>query len=171
MRLMSILSLVALAIYTYVLRLCRHYARPNSSPNQKQEEMRWRLAISAFSLDMLISLYFGAITPLLLKQSGLHFDRKSMPKPLFWFFTITGTFPTLTMTLTVVGGQRWQTKIRGNKMWRLFHIFTALLAYFSWWVACSPLFLISLLGEDRAIAIAKKLSIAMEESQKLRAEI
>jgi hypothetical protein len=165
MRLMSGLSLLALAVYTYVFRLCRHYANKTDTPNQTQEKLRWRLAISAFTLDLLVSLYFGAITPVLLKQGGLYFDRKNMPRPLFWFFTITGTFPTATMTLTVVGGQRWQAKIRHNKMWRIFHIITGVLAYISWWVACSPLFLISVLGEDKAIAWAKKFTADIEKSQ------
>jgi hypothetical protein len=163
MRLMSILSLVALAIYTYVFRLCHQYSTSTENPSHKQEKTRWKLAISAFSLDLLISLYFGAITPLLLKHSGLHFDRKSMPKPLFWFFAVTGALPTLSMTLTVIGGQRWQNKIRHKKTWRIFHIFTALLAYTSWWIACSPLFFISLLGEDKAIAIAKQLTNDIEK--------
>ncbi len=155
MRLMSVVSLFTLAIYSYVLNLCRRQSR-NLELDGKTEKRRIRFAAVAFGLDLVISAYFGAATPLLLKHGGLVFDRKRMPRPLFWFFAITGFVPTASMALTVIGGQRWRNQIKKHPAWRTFHGITALLAYFSWWLACAPVFFMALVGEERALEIIKK---------------
>jgi len=153
MRLMSLISLFALAIYSYVLWLCQRSAR---SSNPAYAKSRVRMAVTAFGLDLLISAYFSAITPTLLERGGLHLDRKNMPRPLFWFFAITGFVPTASMSLTVVGGHYWGKRIREKRGWRSFHIVTALVAYFSWWIACAPVFVISVLGEEKVLEWAKR---------------
>jgi hypothetical protein len=154
---MSLLSLFTLALYSYVLGLCQRQSRiAAKTADAEAERLRVRYASLAFAIDLLISAYFGVATPAIMKKSGLVFDRKQMPRPLFWFFAVTGFVPTASMALTVIGGQRWRARIRSNAGWRTFHGITALLAYFSWWLACSPLFFMALVGEKRAIEIIKK---------------
>lgn len=155
---MSLISLFALALYSYVLRLCRHQSRRATAfpGDERIERRRMRFAALAFGLDLIISAYFGAVTPVLLEKGGLAFDRKRMPRPLFWFFAITGFVPTASMALTVIGGRRWRNQIKSNPNWRNFHGITAMLAYFSWWLACSPVFFMALVGEERAIEILRK---------------
>jgi len=155
MRLFSLVSLLALALYSYVLKLCRHRSRQKSL-DQKAEKCRVRFATLAFTLDMLVSVYFGAATPILLAKGGLVFNRKSLPRPLFWFFAITGLLPTASMALTVIGGQRWQKRIGANSRWRSFHAITGLIAYISWWIACSPILFIAIFGEKRTLELLKK---------------
>ncbi len=156
---MSLVSLAALTLYTYVLRLCHHQSQgvagiPDLS--EVAEQRRVRFASSAFALDLIISAYFGAATPVLLEKGGLAFDRKRMPRPLFWFFAITGLVPTASMALTVIGGQRWRNRIKNQAGWRTFHGITGLIAYFSWWLACAPIFLMALLGEERTLQLLKQ---------------
>jgi hypothetical protein len=157
MRLMSILSLLALVIYTYVLGECQRAARkPGEHPTKARDRRRVRLAVFAFALDLSISAYFSAATPVLLERGGITLDRKNMSRPLFWFFAISGFVPTASMSLTVIGGRRWREQIRTKKNWRIFHGIVAFLAYFSWWIACAPVFFISLVGEKRAFAWARE---------------
>lgn len=151
---MSLVSLVALSIYTYVLILCRR--RRTTADSRENQEKRLRLSLLAFALDLTISAYFSAATPLILKKGGLPFDRKKLPRPLFWFFAITGFVPTASMTLTVIGGWKWREHIRHKPGWRLAHGIVAMLAYFSWWVACSPVLFMGLIGEKRTIELLKK---------------
>lgn len=155
---MSLISLFALALYSYVLWLCRRQSRlATAFPMDEQvERRRVRFAALAFGLDLVISAYFGAATPLLLEKGGLAFDRKRMPRSLFWFFAITGFVPTASMALTVIGGQRWRNQIKSHAGWRTFHGVTALVAYFSWWLACSPVFFMAVMGEERALELVKK---------------
>ena len=156
MRLMSLVSLLALAFYTYVLVLCYRSRRSMLPLNAKEERQRLQYSALAFGLDLAVSAYFGAATPLILKKGGLPFDRKNMPRPMFWFFAITGFVPTASMTLTVVGGRRWQKRIQAQPRWRKLHGVIALLAYFSWWLACAPVLLMGLIGEKRAIDLIRK---------------
>jgi uncharacterized membrane protein len=157
MRLMSVVSLLALGFYTYVLWLCRRSRRLATPLSPQEERRRIQYSALAFGLDLAVSAYFGAATPLILKKGGLPFDRKNMPRPMFWFFAITGFVPTASMTLTVVGGRRWQKLIRTQPRMRRLHGIIALLAYFSWWIACSPVLLIGLVGEKRAIEVIRKI--------------
>jgi len=164
---MSLVSLLTLAIYSYVLAVCHHQsrqdnARPNQPKNVAVEVRRLRFASLAFGLDLLISAYFGAATPLLLEKGGLAFDRKRLPRPLFWFFAITGLVPTASMALTIVGGRRWQARIKTHPGWRAFHGITALIAYFSWWLACAPIFFVVLVGEKRTLELLKKSKLLDE---------
>ena len=156
MRLMSLVSLGVLGIYTYVLLLCRRGRRQSLAEQQSQERRRLRLSSLAFALDLSISAYFSAATPLLLKKGGLPFDRQNLPRPVFWFFAVTGFVPTASMTLTVIGGWRWRERIRGQVGWRRFHRLVAWVAYFSWWLACAPVLLMGVLGERRTIDLLKK---------------
>lgn len=165
MRLMSLLSLLTLGLYSYVLRLCQKEARRNARFRQLgqlalplPESRRVRLASLAFGLDLLVSAYFSAITPVLLKQGGVAFNRQTLPRPLFWFFAVTGFVPTASMTFTVLTGRRWTARIQQKKVWRVAHGLVALLAYFSWWLACAPVFLVAVLGERRTMALLKALS-------------
>ncbi len=154
---MSLVSLGVLGIYTYVLYLCRQGRKKAGLAGLPMgEERRLRLSTLAFLLDLTISAYFSAATPFILKKGGLPFDRKNLPRPIFWFFAITGFVPTASMSLTVVGGWRWRNRIRGHRGWRLFHGLIALLAYFSWWLACSPLLAMGILGEKRTLELLKK---------------
>lgn len=160
MRLMSLVSLLTLGLYSYVLRLCQCEARRNAALRNAGQAVelgeakhRARLALLAFALDLLISAYFSSVTPALLKQGGLAFNRKTMPRPLFWFFAITGFVPTATMTITVLGSRRWHERIRQNRVWRIAHALIALTAYFSWWLACAPVFIVVLLGERRTLSL------------------
>lgn len=166
MRLMSLVSLLTLGLYSYVLRLCQCEARRNAALQAKGQDeseaeatseakYRARLALLAFTLDVLISAYFSSVTPALLKQGGLAFNRKTMPRPLFWFFAVTGFVPTATMTITVLGSRRWHERIHHNRAWRIAHAFIALTAYFSWWLACAPVFLVVLLGERRTLSLLR----------------
>ena len=161
---MSLVSLFTLGLYTYVLQLCQREAKRNAKLRRdgqavlpEHETRRVRLASCAFTLDLLVSAYFSAVTPLLLKQGGVAFNRKTMPRPLFWFFAVTGFVPTASMTFTVLAGRRWHTHIRHNRSWRVAHGLVALIAYFSWWLACAPLFLMALLGERRTLRLLQAI--------------
>ncbi len=153
MRVMSLVSLGVLGVYSYVMFLCR---RGGGQLNGDQDRQRVRLSALAFGLDLAISAYFSAATPFILKKGGLLFDRKNLPRPVFWFFAVTGFVPTASMTLTVVGGWKWRERIRARRGWRRFHVAVAILAYLSWWLACSPLFAMGLLGEKRTVELLKK---------------
>lgn len=162
---MSLVSLLTLALYSYVLQLCQKEARHNARLRREgqltvpvEASSRIRLALIAFAFDLLISAYFSTVTPILLKQGGLAFNRKTMPRPLFWFFAITGFVPTASMTVTVLCGKHWSERIRQKRAWRIFHGLTALVAYFSWWLACSPVFIIAVVGERRTLSILQKFS-------------
>jgi hypothetical protein len=67
------------------------------------------------------------------------------------------------MSLTVLGGQRWRNSIRTKKSWRIFHGIVAFVAYFSWWIACAPVFFISMVGEKRALAWARQRGLLKEK--------
>ncbi|NWJ48006.1 MAG: hypothetical protein HXX08_19295 [Chloroflexi bacterium] len=155
MRLMSLLSLLTLAIYTYVLIDCKRAGRINAS-RRLSDKRRFTLSAIAFGMDLAISAYFGAITPKLIKVGGLTYDVKNTPRPLFWFFAITGLVPTASMSLTVLGARRWHLRIRERKGWLIFHATVALVAYVFWWLACLPVFFISIVGEKRALKLAKR---------------
>ncbi|MEI7556412.1 hypothetical protein [Candidatus Chlorohelix sp.] len=155
MRLMSLLSLLALAIYTYVLLDCKRAGR-NTAHKRLSDKRRFTLSAIAFGMDLTISAYFGAITPKLVKAGGLTYDVKNTPRPLFWFFAITGIVPTASMGLTVLGARRWYSRIQERKSWLVFHATVALVAYIFWWIACLPVFFISIVGEKRALKLAKR---------------
>ena len=155
MRLMSLLSLLTLGMYTYVLLLCRKAGRMPQKYNL-DNNTRLRLSIMAYSMDLSISAYFGAITQLLLKRGGFTYDRTNMPRPLFWFFAITGFLPTASMSLTVYSAHRWKKEISEKRNWRIFHGVMALVAYFSWWVCCAPVIYIGIVGDKRAIEWARQ---------------
>ncbi len=156
MRLMSLISLLGLGLYTYVLVLCLRRRRTNTPLTEHEERRRRYFSGLAFALDLGVSAFFSAATPLILKNGGLQFDRKHLPRPLFWFFAISGFVPTASMTLTVLGGRRWQSRIRDNPRWRRWHGLVAVVAYFSWWIACSPVLVMAFLGEKRTIELIKK---------------
>ncbi len=153
---MSLVSLFTLGLYTLVLVLCHRSRGRTRSTNGGDEYQRLRIAMLALGLDLAISAFFGAATPLILKNGGLPFDRKNMPRPIFWFFAVTGFVPTASMLLTVLGGWRKFEQIRQRPGWRKLHGSVALLAYFSWWVACAPVLIMGLIGEERAIELLKK---------------
>ena len=149
MRLMSVLSLLTLGLYSYVLKLCQHEAKSNlqfPQTGSSATRRRVRLASTAFSLDLLISAYFSAVTPILLKECGVVLNRKTMPRPLFWFFAITGFVPTVSMTFTVLSGHFWHERIRQQKSLRLFHGLVAIVAYFPWSFGMRPGFCGSVAG-------------------------
>ncbi|HEX2915993.1 MAG TPA: hypothetical protein VH186_34845 [Chloroflexia bacterium] len=164
MRLMSLVSLFALGLYSYVLWLCYRPSRQRPLTD-RHERHRVSLSALAFALDLTISAYFGAATPLILKKGGLPFDRKNLPLPIFLFFAITGFVPTASMTVTVLGGWRWRDRIRHKENWRALHGRMALLAYFSWWLACAPVLLMGLIGERRTIELLKKSGWFVEKDE------
>lgn len=167
MRLMSLVSLLALSMYTYVLILCqRGGAKKGASLAAHEHARRVKLSTAAFSLDLAVSAYFSAATPAILEKGGVHFDRKDLPRPLFWFFAITGFVPTASMCLTVLGGWKWSNLIKQNANLRRLHKAIAWVAYLSWWVACSPLFLVGILGETRTIELLKRLMATSPDSKK-----
>jgi hypothetical protein len=149
---MSLVSLFALGIYSYVLWLCRRAHRRAGH----DERRRLKLASLAFALDLSVSAFFSAATPAILKKGGVPFDRKNLPRPIFWFFAVTGFVPTASMCLTVLGGWRWHKLIKDNPTARRWHIIIGWVAYLSWWVACSPLFVMGVLGEKRTVELLKK---------------
>ena len=171
----SLLSLATLGIYSYVYLLCRkNRKRVARGLSPVAEGRRLWLARGAFALDLLISAYFSSVTPRLLasaqpftmSQRATWATRRqmvqTMPRPLFWFFAVTGLVPTVSMTATVIGGALAKERLRNDPAWRRLHAIVAAIAYVSWWVAIAPILAIGVVGEKRAI---RWLNAQMRERQ------
>jgi hypothetical protein len=144
--LMALVSGVALACYTAVLRLCRKEAQ---APDPQRAAMRTRLAYVAHALDWLMNVMVAVVgVGRLFREED--FGGQHQPRWLKVYFMITGPLPTIGMVGALFTGHRWGSTLGSNPRRARIHRIFAWLGYSSWWFSYLPIFAQPLLNRARS---------------------
>jgi hypothetical protein len=154
--LMALVSGVALACYTAVLRLCRQEAQAH---NPERAAKRTRLAYAAHALDWLMNVMVAVVgVGRLFNEED--FGGQHQPRWLKVYFMVSGPLPTIGMVGALITGHRWGPTLGSNPRRARIHRIFAWLGYSSWWFSYLPIFAQPLLNRARS----EKSGVRSQES-------